>query len=501
MPRLTKASPGSTAWLLHHELRLQWRNLKVSSWIVPAGIIAATVQLAGLAIGRLLATLQVPFADRLLAASILLAFLAMLMLSQAFGVAIEALFTRRDLEWLLTSPVPFRRVLLVRMVGMAAGGVWFWLLLLGACANGAAIFGQPRLLAAYPVLCALAMVVTAIATSLTIALVPALGLRRTRAVASGLAVVTGAVPFLASQSGTIFGPGVVERFWRASAPCCGVPSGPGWWPARAMLGSPAALVPVLLFGLGSAVLTGWALERRFAAGAAATPTVGASAAAPRSASAAKFHAGPSAALLRKETRLLIRTPGLLGRAFQQMIYLAPLGLTLLRADSSSGGFMRFVVGTLPIVVAEQLAQLFISVAMSSDEAAELAQSAPVSPRAVRMAKLKAAALAVMCVLAAPALLVAARLPGAAPALLAGVVCVSSSELLFGLWFPSPTRKLDLGALRAGFGAHAMLSLANLAVWCAATSLLLSASAWAILPALVGVGGLIAVKPNPRRHWP
>ncbi len=497
---MTKASPGSTVWLLRHELRLQWRGFKYSPWIASAVAVAAVVQLAGLATGYFLTTVQVPPGDRLLAASVVLAFFGTLMLSQAFGVAIEALFTRRDLEWLLTSPVPFRRVLLVRMLGMAAGSAWLWLLLLGACANGAAIFGQPQLLAVYPVLCALAMVVTAIATSLTIALAPAIGLRRTRAVASGLAVVTGVMPFLASQSGAIFGPGVVERFWQASAPCCGVPSGPGWWPARAMLGSPAPLAAVLLAGVGSALLTGWALERRFAAGAA-TPVVGQAAAATRDVAAPRFRGGLGAALFQKELRLLVRTPGLLGRAFQQMIFLAPLGLTLLRANGPSNGFNRIVVGTLPILAAGQLAQLFMSVAMSSDEAAELAQSAPVSPRAVRMAKLKAAALAVAAALIAPTLLVAARLPGAAPALLAGIGCVTLSELLLGLWFPLPMRRLDLGGPREGFGGRVMLSFADIAVWSLATWLLLHGSPWAVLPALIGLGGLIAVKPNSRRHWP
>ena len=492
--------PGSSAWLFRHEWRLHYRGLRFSAWVGAAAFLAGIIQLVGLALGYTLAESRLPVADQLATANATLLLLGLLMLSSAFGVVIEALFTRRDLEWLLTSPLPFRRILRVRMAAMAAGCAWFWLLLLGAVANGAAIFGQPRWLAAYPVLCALAMAATAVATALTITIMPMLGLRRTRAVASGLAVLVGAMPFLFTQMDTVFGQGSGARFWRAMAPrCCGIPPGVGWWPARAMLGSPAPLAAVALAGLGGAVVTGWVLERRFAAGAIVGAPRGRAGAA--GAGAPKFGGSLRAALRRKELRLLARTPGLLGTILQKLIYMVPLALTLLRPNGPSAGLVAFVVATLPIFAADQLAQTFGAIASSADLAAELAHSAPVPQRAVRLAKLEAAAIATTAVLALPMLFVAARLPGAVPALLTGMACAALAELLVTLWFPMPWRRSDLGAPQPGAGGPVMLSLANVLVWSVATWFLLRTSAWAVMPVAVAVGGLLALKPAPRWRWP
>ncbi len=328
---MIRPAPGSIPWLLRQELRLVWRRHNFSKWRIPAVVLvgggAMLAQLVALGIAAGLAHARYTLGDELVGASLMLLVLGCFMLSGAFGGAIEALFERRDLDWLLTSPVSFSRVLVARMLGIAAGVAWLWLLLLGPLANAMVVFGKPGALAFYPVLAVLALLATTIGAGLAVALAPALGLRRTRAVATGLALVTGAVPLLLSQANNLVSAATRAAFWRAVTPAYGaMPRGAGWWPARALLGDIVPLAAVVALGLGAALLCGAVLGRRFAAGALAQrierPSVR------RARAGARFTGGTMRVLLLKELRLLRRAPGLLGQAAQQLVFLIPVAFTL-----------------------------------------------------------------------------------------------------------------------------------------------------------------------------
>ncbi len=494
---MIRPAPGSIPWLLRQELRLFWRRYNFSKWRIPAAVLmgggAVLAQLVALGIAAGATHARYTLGDELIGASLMLLVVGCLMLCGAFGGAIEALFERRDLDWLLTSPVSFSRVLVARMLGIAAGVTWLWLLLLGPLANAMAVFGKPGALAFYPVLVALALLATATGTGLAVALVPVWGLRRTRAVATGLALVTGAVPLLLSQANNLVSAATRAAFWLAVTPAHGgMPQGVGWWPARALLGNPMPLAAVVALGLGAALLCGVVLGRRFAAGALAQRIER-----PRTRRAwtgARFTGGMMRVLLLKELRLLRRAPGLLGQAAQQLVFLIPVAFTLWR-DSGQSGLVALT--TLPVIVAEQLARLFISAAISGDEAAELARTAPVPARSPRLAKLVAAGVGVAAVFIPLLIGVAVWHPSLAPVMLAGIVCVTISGLLLGLWHPSPVRKLDLGGAKRGLSGMAVLGFAVSGAWAGATCLAAVANPWAIVPACIATALVTLARPAGR----
>ena len=111
-------SPGSTLWLLRHELRLSWRGMlqKRSRGRGRFARIWLTVLLplillvtAGLPIAFAVRHRQVPIipvANLVAAAGLVMLFT--LMLSQTLAAAVDALYERADLDLLFSSPIaPF----------------------------------------------------------------------------------------------------------------------------------------------------------------------------------------------------------------------------------------------------------------------------------------------------------------------------------------------------------------------------------------------------------
>jgi ABC-2 type transport system permease protein len=103
-----------------------------------------------------------------------------------------AFFERGDLDLLLSSPLPSRRVLTVRAVGIATTPfLWFAAILTIVILPLAAV-GEVRWLAVYPMLAAIALLASATGVSLAMALFRLLGARRTRTVGQLIAAFIGA---------------------------------------------------------------------------------------------------------------------------------------------------------------------------------------------------------------------------------------------------------------------------------------------------------------------
>ena len=418
-------------------------------------------QAIGLWFASLLIGAHLPEAALLAGASGLLACIGLLMLSQALGASIEALYERQDLEWLLTSPVPFRRVLLVRMAGAAVQVASTWMVfVVGPVANGLAVLGRPGALAAYPVLLVLALLVTAVGSAAAILLVSAVGLRRARGVVNVLAAVSAAAIFLAMQSLNLLSNATRDAVLNLLSPGDG--SGVAWLPARAMLGAPGPLLLVLVVGFGAAMLAAHGLERRFILGAVASsatvrrPTA-------RGSALPRFRANRSGVLLHKELRLLRRSPGLLGQTLLQMVYLLPAVFLMVR-----GGYDALPAAAAAIVfLTGSNARLMISATISGDGAAELVRAAPIPASAVRLAKLWAAGLFLAGLLMLPVLLVVYERPSSLPALMAGIVGVTGSAMLLALRYPAAMRARDLGSSRKPSGSE-LVNLAISTLWAAGT---------------------------------
>ena len=478
--------PGSAGWLLRHELRLIWRRSKLGPHKLSTGILvvglAAVAHLVGIGAASLLVSSVSGLAGRLAVANAVLLMLGGMMLTQALDAAVSALFERQDLDWLLASPVPLRRVLGARMLGIAAGVAGPWLLMLGPVANMLAVMDRPGWLAAYPALFALGLLAAAAGAGVAVGVVSALGLRRARRTVAVVSLVLGALIFLTSQSGTLLTPALWSALWRAlTPPCCGVPAGLAWWPARALLGDPVPLAVLLLLGVATAAAAARILARRFATGAALDPPSRQRDSvrdAKQGVEAGRFRRGAFGALLWKELRLLRRTPTLISRAAFQLVYAVPVGVTMLRDGAPTAAL---ALGSVSVFIAGESARLMISAAAGADEGAELAGTAPISPGAAPRAKMTAAALGTAAVVLLPLLGVALVQPGLLPVLLGGVAGVTGSGLLLGVWRPSPVLRRDLGARGSGMGATDWLGLLVSTCWSGATWLGMVGNIWAALP--------------------
>lgn len=489
------------ALLLRHEVRLIWRGSLFGGkhgWMLLIAM-AILLHVVGFGVARGVRFIKLQSSDQVLGATLSLLFVGGLMLSQAVQRASELLDDRTDLGWLLSTPVPPRHILTVRLFAVAGAVSLYWMLLLVPLADGMALMGRRDLMGVYPMLLVLALLVTSIGFAVTFCLLRLTNVRRTRALANGLATIIGATVFLAGQSRSLFSQGVSDRFWQSFAPSSAQATGGlVWMPARALLGSPGPMLVLLSLSVGAAVATSWALQMWFAAGAQAVVAGSTGAAAARRADGRRFRAGENAALLTKELRLLRRYPGLAGLAAYYLIYLVPAVAAIWHSTGGADAGNTRLLGAAPVLSAGELARLFVSVTMMGDEASELVQTAPVSLWAIDRAKLLAAGIGVLCILAVPVGGLAISLPSAAPAMAVGMIGNVGCNLMLGLWRPAPIKRTDLRRNHKGWGG--LVNVAGFffsASWSIATWQMLKGEIWALLPIGMALVGLWLCKPKER----
>ncbi len=492
------AQPGSTLWLAGHEVRLQIRGslLGRAGGRVLVLAIAGGIQLLGIlfASSLLRLRLRIPISDPLLTASVIIALTAALMMAQAVQRATEVLDGQADLGWLLSSPVPPRRVLAVRLVSVAFSVVFNWLLLVAPIANGLILLGHAGAWRVYPVVASVALVATAAGFGLTFSLLRAIGPRRTRAVANGAATIIGASAFLAGQSRTLLTPHARDAVWAALMPAHGAsPEGIGWWPARALIEGGWRLEGLALIGLSATALASLGLQQWFASGALAGITADRGSVADPLARLRPFQEGMRRTLLQRDLRLLRRFPGLAGLSIYYMIYLLPAVIVLWRGG---GDQSDRALAAAPVLTAGELARLFVSACVLGDDGREMVDTAPVTHRMVLWSKLAAAGIGVAAVMYVPVLGLAMVLPTAVPAMIAGLTGVVLCNLLLGLWRPAPIRRTDLRRGQKGWGGLVnVVGLFFSGAWSTATWFALRSSPWAALPAGAAVLLLMLVRPS------
>jgi ABC-2 type transport system permease protein len=474
--------PGHLRLLLQHEARLIWRGSLFGGKHGLALILALTLVLHALGYGIALGFTHMRLAasDRVLGATLSLLFVGGLMLSQAVQRASELLDDRTDLGWLLSTPVSPRHILTVRLLAVAGAVSLYWLLMLVPLADGMALLGRRDLLGIYPMLAVLALSVTSVGFLVTFALLRLTNVRRTRALANGLATLIGATVFLAGQSRSLMSPKTSDAFWQSFAPSPeAAASGVFWMPARALLGAPGPVLALLALACGAALVTSWGLQLWFATGAQAVVAGATDSRTALQADRRPFRSGQGISLLVKEVRLLRRYPGLVGLAAYYLIYLVPAVTAIWHGASGAGAK---VLGAAPVLSAGELARLFISVTVMGDEAAELTSTAPVGAAAINRAKLAAASLGVVTILGVPVTGLGLSIPSAVPAMLAGMSGNILCNVFLGLWRPAPIRRSDLRRNHRGWGGLVnIVGFFFSACWSVATWQMLTGSVWALLP--------------------
>jgi ABC-2 type transport system permease protein len=468
--------PTGFLWLFAHEIRLLWRgSILVRTRrhvLVPLVVVAVVFQSVALAVAWTGMTQN--FSPRILVmiANLNLVFLTFLMFSRAMTGAIDVLYSRGDVDFLLASPIPPSRVLAVRMLGIAATTASPWLLLGGVLANALVMFGDTGALAVYPMIFGLSLAVTALAFAVVVLLVGRLGASLARTVAHSFALLIGIAIFALGQAPRFVPAARMGRLWHSFMPNPTDLQSPLWLPGRAMLGD---MLPLLATSGGFTLIflvVLLTLDRRFASGAISAAAM-APGRAPRDRSG-RFWSEPFTAVVQKNLRLLQRFPGLITQTAYRSLTLVPVIMIL-------GGHVKIgsgpeVVVPLLVFLAGQLALFFGSVLVGTDQAPELLMSSPVYAGLGRRASGTAALYATLLIMALPLVGVMMRDEFLLPVGLAGISGAILTNLAFAQRFPIPL-------VRAAFGKRQKGSVFGLVIGVAVSS------AWAL-------GAYLMVAPHP-----
>lgn len=472
-----RLTPGSVAWLLAHELRLGWYGAAVNArGRRRPGVTTLLAWTAGtivlhLAAWELLRKLgPAGMADPLLAvaAAILLYAGATFMLSTALKASVQALFERGDLDLLLSSPLPSRSIFAVRLLGVTGATAGLFLYLFAPLANVALVLGHPGWLGIYVALGATALLAACVAMLATLSLVRLLGARRTRTLAQVLAAVAGGFLFLLVQWGNLApdrGAGLAPLLTRLLASPALGPGSLLWLPGRAALGQPAPLLVLAALAAAALVLTVNRTHRFFVSGL--QQAAGMRSAAPRrprastgAARAYGFRNNLFDTIVIKEWRLIVRDPQLISQVLLQLVYLLPLLALVLRGDGGPGPALAAGLAMLCGSLAGGLAWIVLS----GEEAPDLLMASPAAMRTIYLAKLAAAALPPLLLVAAPLLWLIARAP------LAGLLAATSTlaavlgASLVVLWSGRPGARSDFRMRGKENVLCSMLELLNNLCW-------------------------------------
>ncbi len=391
-----------------------------------------------------------------------------LMLSQSLAAATETLYSRADLDLLLSSPIAPGRVLFAKCAGIAANAFLSFAILATPLMIPVAVIASPRYLAIYLVLAALALLAAAAGLAIAVALFRLIGPKRTRTVSQLLAVLFGSVIFLIAQSRNIVGQARFNRWFGGLTTIGGTNGsvdGPLSWPLRAVSGDLVTLLPlVVVAGACFAAATLW-IGRRFGADAAAASGVSVGETRAKGGEGA-FAAGIFRVTVRKELRLLGRDVPLLAQVGLRVVYLIPLVFYLLRGAGGHGA-ARLAVGVGSVAfVCGQVAGSLVWLTVSAEDAPELLGCAPASRTAIRRAKLCAALLPLGVLMIGPLLVLVVLAPLAGLACAAGCVGAALGSALIGFALQKPAKRSTFRRRRSGsllasmaeFGSGAAIAL-------------------------------------------
>ena len=447
---MRRLAPGSTAWLIAHELRLGWRAASGTRWARMRLTRAALAAVAAICTGIGLAiawpvVIYDPAPDERIRELMGygLSWLIPISAMQSL-IGAKAALNAPETELLLTSPLQLRRVLVARTATMALGVASAWPLVLVAIpfVNGLAILGRPAVLMAYPMLLAVAVAVGSIAFAVMLAVIAACG----RVVGSAITTIL-AVGLL-----LLMIPGVTNQ----------LPTGTLQWLDRPQQlytfltqGMTGAIVPFAVTIVASVAITyacAWACEgqyRRITVQFLTPPP----AQIPQGTSRIAFRHGTGTVLWLKEVRMLWRRPAwLVGQlSLLAVMALSVRGVAINPANGLGGLLFIMTVGLGSFARAAVLA------CVESDGPADLLLTAPAPLRVSRAAKIGAAGLFIGVFAAVQLAGLAWIAPRALPVLLFAGTGVAGCALWLALREPGPAGWHDLAGTRAQMSGTRVLA--------------------------------------------
>lgn len=502
------APAGSTLWLLRHELRLTWRGI-ISRRGRGAGRFR-TLWLTALLPVILFVTAGLPIAFALKRAhithipvvpiSIAIAALVTvalftLMLSQTLSAAVDALYERADLDLLFSSPMKPRNVLAVRFLAVAVNVFSLFGIITFPILLPSAVMVHPGWLGLEVVLFAIALAATGAGLMIAGGLFRLIGPRRTRTLGQVMAAVTGAAFFLAGQGYNILGKHQSASAWTttvhlANDPRLRPPPGLDWL-LRGMVGEPGPLIAVMAVGVGVFLLANQILGARFAADAASAAGIGTGGGKARRIGRARFAADAFRATLTKELRLIARDPALISQVLLRVLYVLPVGFIALRNAGNAQTLALPGSAAALSLIAGQIVGSLAWITISAEDAPDLLSCAPTPTRTLRRAKLVAATLPVVVLLAPVLLPMIVLAPLAGLAATAGCAAAMATTAALNVWWQRPGKRSEFrrqrqaswGVTLAEFGLGLVIAVATALVafgW----------FGWALIPAALALVGVL-----------
>lgn len=483
--------PGSSLWLLAHELRLAWRGLTERAgrsesrlWIkvVMFAVIWLFLHLAGLGLMRGASLESLGPVGTAIAGSVCLMVLG-LVTSSAVVHAIAALFDRGDLDLLLSAPLPSERVFLVRGLGVAISSIALPAFLLVPFAHMGAVHGHVGLLATYPVFAAFGLGAAGFGLAATLLLVRWLGARRARVVAQILSAVLGAAVFLAWQLPNMLPRGERAQLMTRIESLFGAswlgPDSVLWWPLRALFGDP---LPALAVVAGGGLLFVAVVRFTRKAFLAGTQEAASASTAVQSRDAVfSPRRGLARNIVAKELRLIARDPSLISQTLLQSLYIAPLLFLVWRQDSQIA-----LLGPVLILMLAQVGGNLAWVTVAGEEAPDLLGSAPVDRGKVRWLKAVAASLPPAAVGLVVVLAYLVRSPRLALVFAVFLALALGAAAVVQVWTGKPSPHRDLKQRHKqniGINTLEFFSVAGIA---GAAFLAMLGSWWTVAPLALGL---------------
>lgn len=496
-------APGGVRWLLAHELRLAWFNAGASSasasrrrpgtsTILLLGAVWIALHAGAWFVLRGLEGLDRRALPLLAGVTAALIVGATAMLSSSLKSSVVTLFERSDLDLLLSSPLPTRSIFTVRLAAIVAGTASLYLFLLAPFAHVGLLLGQYAWLGLYPAVLGVAVLCACCGMLLTLGLVRTIGVRRTRVGAQLLGALAGASAFILSQlyvhssqvkqrdvGATLYG--MLSRDGSLG------PDSAAWLAARAILGEP---LPALgLLALAAAVFAGTAgyTHRFFVHGLQQTVSRPEIRRAPAQGASYRFRRSLFETVIAKEWRLILRDPHLISQVLLQLLYLLPLFFVIF---SKSTLQLPAIVAGLTLLCGS-LAGSLAWIVISAEEAPDLLRGAPATRRTVRLAKLSAAVVPPLALVALPLLWLILRAPVAGLFACFSIVAAVWSAALVVLWCGRPGARSNFkGRGKGSFLSNFLEMMGNLC-WGGLGGLLAALGAGPVSGAvLAGAGGAL-----------
>ncbi|MEM7771553.1 MAG: hypothetical protein AAF327_13730 [Cyanobacteria bacterium P01_A01_bin.37] len=410
--QLKWTKPGTLAWLLGHELRLWWRDLKAKWFLMILGLISGllvlTIAVVWLLAGRIggqapmMLPHPLPLSFLQLGGTAWL-FLFVYSFIQAMQQSLIALFDRGDLDLLVSSPIHPKTIFASRLLSVSIEVFLGFLTLIVPATFLFMLIGWFQLLGLYPSLFGLCLLSTSSAMLLNLVLVRWVGVKRARTMSQILTMAIAAVFFVGIQLTNLAVNTSGQDSEAIPLPTQSLmaswigPESLMWIPVRAMFFDlPSLLVMALLSG-GMAWFTIELLNRQFVESTQHVLTTKRS---PRQSARRPFRQGLALVALTKEWRIILRSPYLLSRTLLSIVFLIPLMVWVLYGQDPRSGFDISGIATVALPTSGAfLASSLGVICIAGEEAPDLIKSSPVGGQRVRMLKVLAILLPVWGILA------------------------------------------------------------------------------------------------------